>query len=99
MLYLYESHMGGIYFSDGQIYYESLYCEICGDSDYLLGYFNSCEEVLAAMADNIDLEDGLMGSLDIEILLGDLTGYFDTVPSLKEAKKIVKKNRSMERRS
>ncbi len=95
MPYLYESHMGGIYFSDESRNYEGLYCETCGDSDYLVGWFESCEEVLTAMADDIDLEDG-RGGWDIKMFLLNLKEYFDSVPSLKEAKKIVKANRSVE---
>ena len=31
--YIYESHMGGLYCSDEELDYESLYCDSCGDSD------------------------------------------------------------------
>lgn len=36
-MYVYESHMGGVYLSEDLIRYEDLYCETCGDSDWLLG--------------------------------------------------------------
>lgn len=36
-MYVYESHLGGVYLSEDLIPYEDLYCEICGDSDWLLG--------------------------------------------------------------
>lgn len=37
--YLYESHLGGCYSSENEYDYEDLYCEDCGDSDWLLGTF------------------------------------------------------------
>lgn len=32
-MYIYESHMGGLYTSEEPIDYEDLYCETCGDFD------------------------------------------------------------------
>ena len=32
-MYIYESHMGGLYTSYEPLDYEDLYCEECGDSD------------------------------------------------------------------
>lgn len=36
-MYVYESHLGGVYLSDEIIPFDALYCETCGDSDRLLG--------------------------------------------------------------
>ena len=36
-MYIYEGHMGSLYVSDKALEYEQLYCEICGDSDTLIG--------------------------------------------------------------
>ena len=44
-MYIYEGHMGGFYQSDESIPYEYLYCDSCGDSDYLLGEANTREEL------------------------------------------------------
>lgn len=43
-MYIYESHMGGLYTSDEPLDYEYLYCEECGDSDSLIGYADTKEE-------------------------------------------------------
>lgn len=51
---VYESHLGGIYFSDEVISIDDLYCEQCGDSDWHLGHADSWEDVL----DMITEEDG-----------------------------------------
>lgn len=36
-LYVYESHMGGLYTLDYYADYDDLYCDTCGDADELLG--------------------------------------------------------------
>lgn len=44
MSYLYENHMGGLYTSDYYIDPDELYCEQCGDSDWLLGEYETLNE-------------------------------------------------------
>lgn len=36
-MYIYESHMGGLYASDTYLDYKDLYCEECGDHDWYIG--------------------------------------------------------------
>lgn len=36
-VYAYENHMGGIYFSQFKYDIDDLYCEQCGDYDWLIG--------------------------------------------------------------
>ena len=43
-MFLYESHLGGIYTTDCEQDYDDLCCEECGDSDRLLGEANTFEE-------------------------------------------------------
>ena len=43
-MYIYESHMGGLYTSDQPLGYEDLSCEECGDSDQLIGYAETRED-------------------------------------------------------
>lgn len=50
--YVYESHLGGIYFLDD---YDSSYeeqCETCGDGDYCIGYFETKEKLKKWMKNN-----------------------------------------------
>lgn len=54
MSYLYESHMGGIYFSETELDYDDLYCETCGDSDFLLGRVETFEDAWNLLRDDID---------------------------------------------
>lgn len=93
-MYIYQSHLGGIYTSEYQYDYDDLYCETCGDSDNEIGNFESAVDVLKYMADDIDADDG-HGGWAIDMLLEDLA-CFDDVPSLEDAIRIVKENRSEE---
>lgn len=43
-MYIYESHMGGLFVSDEVLDYEQIYCEQCGDYDHLIGYAETREE-------------------------------------------------------
>ena len=53
-MYIYENHMGGLFTSDRELSYEECYCEICGDSDWLIGESDTREEVIELLRD----EDG-----------------------------------------
>lgn len=39
-MYVYESHLGGLYSSEEEYDFDTLYCEECGDSDLLIGEFD-----------------------------------------------------------
>ena len=93
MTYVYSSHLGGLYCSDEELDWDDLYCEQCGDSDWFIGEFDSAKDVLAYMADDIDVDNS--GGWILEMLLEDLKS-FDDVPSLAEAENIVRKNRHKE---
>ena len=60
-MYIYESHMGNLFVSDDILDYEQTYCEtcgdceICGDSDFLLGYAETREEAWNLLKDNTDI--------------------------------------------
>lgn len=46
MKHYYESHCGGAYRTDEMRSKESLYCEMCNDSDVYLGVYATDEEFL-----------------------------------------------------
>lgn len=52
-MYIYESHMGGLYSSEYSIPFDRLYCDTCGDSDRELGRVNTVEELVALLADDV----------------------------------------------
>ena len=54
-MYIYESHMGGLYTSDEPLDYEDLYCDRCGDSDWLVGCAETREEAWNLLKDDTDI--------------------------------------------
>ena len=54
-MYIYESHLGGLYTSDEYLDYDDLYCEQCGDSDWLIGYATTKEKAWKLLKDDIDI--------------------------------------------
>lgn len=55
-MYIYESHLGGLYTSDEYLDYDDLYCEQCGDSDWLIGYADTKREAWDLLTDYIDID-------------------------------------------
>lgn len=51
-MYIYESHMGGLYVSDEYLDYDVLYCDSCGDSDFNIGYAETKEEAYNILKSN-----------------------------------------------
>ena len=56
MKYLYESHLGGLYTTDHKLDYDSLYCEQCGDSDWLIGPFETIKDFWELIKDDCDID-------------------------------------------
>lgn len=55
-MYIYESHMDGLYVSYDELDYEDLYCEQCGDSDWLIGYAETREDAWRLFKDDVDID-------------------------------------------
>ena len=64
-MYFYESHLGGIYTSDEEYSYDDLYCEECGDSDTLIGEYDSWEDLIREIK-VIEIDYGDHKEKDIE---------------------------------
>lgn len=45
MIYVYESHMGGLYAGDYELSYEQIYCDICDETDGFLGHASDEKEL------------------------------------------------------
>lgn len=54
--YLYEGHLGGLYVLDEEEDEEFLYCEECGDSDYLVAHYDDQAEPALVLDDLITRE-------------------------------------------
>lgn len=55
-MYIYENHMGGLYAYDDIFEYDQLYCETCGDSDYLIGSASTREEAWNLLKGDTDID-------------------------------------------
>lgn len=74
-MYLYESHMGGIYTTEDRQSYDSLYCETCGDSDWELGEFDTLEEFWNLIIDEVSVNGS--GGLSLQYILPPMEALFD----------------------
>ena len=54
-MYIYESHLGNLYTSIYELDYDELYCEQCGDSDWLIGYATTKEEAWNLLKRDVDI--------------------------------------------
>ena len=54
-MYIYESHLGSLYTSIYELDYDELYCEQCGDSDWLIGYAITKEEAWDLLKNDVDI--------------------------------------------
>lgn len=88
-VYVYESHLGGLYTSNDYIPYDKLYCEQCGDCDYKIGSFDTFEEFLRYYADNIYV-DPLDRGYGIDLIISDVGYAFDDNLTKEEAANIVR---------
>ena len=75
MKYLYEGHLGDIYITDEQLDYDSLYCEQCGDSDWLIGTFETIKDFWELIKDECDI-DGC-GGWSLQYLYPMIVGLFN----------------------
>ena len=55
-MYIYESHLGSLYTSIYELDYDELYCEQCGDSDWLIGCATTKEEAWDLLTDYTDID-------------------------------------------
>lgn len=54
--YLYESHLGGVYWTDEEESFEERYCETCGDYNQSMGTFETEEELREMIEGDYDSE-------------------------------------------
>lgn len=56
MRYLYNSHLGGLYTAHKMLEYEDLHCEACGDSDWIIGAFQTINDFWQLIKDECDVD-------------------------------------------
>jgi hypothetical protein len=75
MKYLYESHLGGLYTSDKPLGRDSLYCATCGDSDWLIGTFETIKDFWDLIKDGCDIDGS--GGMALAYLYPMIIEIFD----------------------
>ena len=55
-MYIYQGHMGSLYASLYDLDFDDLYCEQCGDSDWLIGYATTREEAWDLLKNDTDID-------------------------------------------
>ena len=73
-MYIYEGHLGSLYATDYDLDYDDLYCEECGDSDWLIGEADTKESAWVLLKDKTDI-DGC-GGWDYKYVQDFLAKYF-----------------------
>lgn len=74
-MYIYEHHMGSLYVSDDILDYDDLYCEECGDSDWLIGQAGTREEAWKLLKDDTDINGS--GGWDYDYIRSFINGNWD----------------------
>ena len=73
-MYIYESHLGCLYVSKEKLSENNVYCEQCGDCDWLVGYADTREEAWKLLKNNTDINGS--GGWDYEYVQGFLNEYW-----------------------
>lgn len=55
MKYLYDGHMGHLYVTEKERTFDQLYCQVCGDSDRLIGTFDTLSDYWNIIKDSCDI--------------------------------------------
>lgn len=95
-MWVYESHLGGLCFTDERMSTRDLYCNQCDDFDWELGNFESAVKFLECYAPRISADCDGYGMCPLDGILRVLRLYFDDVPDYDKAVEIVMANREVE---
>lgn len=84
LMYIYEGHLGSLYTSDRVLEWEETHCEICGDTDWLIGYAATKEEAWGLLEDATDINGS--GGWNYEYVMEFLNDNWDDdyVPTIHE---------------
>ena len=73
-MYIYQSHMDGLYATNEFLSYEETYCETCGDSDTLIGSTESADEAWVLLKDECDIDGS--GGYEVDYVKACINGWF-----------------------
>lgn len=74
-MFIYENHLGGLYASDDILDIDELYCEECGDSDWLIGEANTRAEAWELLKELVNLNCN--GGYDLEYVKNFIQSNFE----------------------
>lgn len=92
-MFVYEGHLGSLYTSDYEEDLDDLYCDECGDYDWLVGEFKTAKDFLASYANEIYTEKN-SGGWSLDYVFESVLRYFDDQLTEEEALKIVLENQN-----
>lgn len=55
-MYIYQSHMSGLFTSNRELDTEECYCETCGDFDFLIGEADTWDEAWDLLKDDTNID-------------------------------------------
>lgn len=92
LVWVYESHLGGLFATSNQLTVDECYCEQCGDYDWEVGCFESMADFIAVYADNIAVSR-YDGGYDIDFINYAIGNEFNDKLTHEQIKEIVIANR------
>lgn len=95
MIWIYESHLGGLFTESKPLTANECYCEQCGDYDWEIGAFETMADFVAAYADNIAVAPCECG-IDIDTLIEDVGWAFKDKLTHEQIKEIAIANKTYE---
>lgn len=89
-VYIYESHLGGLFAVNEPLTYEECYCEECGDSDWEIGDYNCFKEFYDSIINDdryydTDSKQWLLSEEALASIVNELVAYWKyPIQELKE---------------
>lgn len=74
-MYIYQGHLGSLYTSDEYLDYDDLYCEQCGDSDWLIGCATTRAEAWELLKDDTNINGS--GGWDYDYVQEFINTYWE----------------------
>lgn len=94
-VWVYESHLGGLFTIPSKLSVDECYCEQCGDYDWEIGCFETMADFVAAYADNIATNQ-YEGGIDIDALIECVGWAFEDKLTHGQVKEIAMMNKTYE---
>ena len=74
-MYVYESHLGGLFVEDRMLSFKERFCEDCGDSDVLIGEYSDVQEFWNLIKDYCSIDNS--GGYTLSYVFPLMVSLFD----------------------